>query len=462
MRAPVSSSGSLELFGIEVALRVQQRDATTRHDSLLERRPGRLQGVLDAVLFLLHLGLGGGADLDHGDAAGQLGEPLLELLAIEVGVGVLDLLFDLVDPPLDVLGIAGAVDDRRRVLGDDDATRLAELGELGVLQFEAHLLGDHLAAGEDADVLEHPLAAVAEARRFHRDAGEGAAQLVDHQGREALALDVLGDDQQRLAALHDLLEHRQDVADGADFLVGDEDVGVLQHRLHAVLVGDHVRGDVALVELHPLGELQLHAEGLALLDVDDAVFADFLDRVGDHVADLVVGGGDGRHAGDLLLAGDLLGLLLAQVLDDLVDRLLDPAAQGQRVGAGGDVLEALADDDLGQQGRRRGAVAGHVVGRRGDLADELGALVLEDVLDLDLTGDRDAVVGDRRRAELFVEHDVTAFRAKRHLDRVGDGVDAGLQRPPCLLVELQLLVSHLVSVLLGLSKSCWRGSAELG
>ena len=218
--------------------------------------------------------------------------------------------------------------------------------------------------------------------------------------------------------------------------------------------------DVALVELHPLGELQLHAEGLALLDVDDAVFADLLDRVGDHVADLVVGGGDGGDAGDLLLAGDLLGLLLAQVLDDLVDGLLDAAAQGQRVGAGGHVLQALADDDLGQQGRRRGAVAGDVVGRRGDLADELGALVLEDVLDLDLAGDGDAVVGDRRRAELFVEHDVAAFRAEGDLDRVGDGVDAGLQGPPCLLAVLQLLVSHLFSVLLGSSKSGGRGSSR--
>ena len=214
--------------------------------------------------------------------------------------------------------------------------------------------------------------------------------------------------------------------------------------------------DVALVELHPLGELQLHAEGLAFLDVDDAVLADLLDRVGNHVADLIVTGGDGGDTGDLLLAGDLLGLLLAQGLDHVFDRGLDPAAQGQRVGAGGDVLEALADDDLGQQGRRRGAVTGDVVGRRGDLADELGALVLEDVLDLDLAGDGDAVVGDRRRAELFVEHDVTALRAEGDLDRVGNSVDAGLQGPPCFLAELQLLMSHVFSVLLGSSKS-WLG-----
>src|SRR5204863_1864921 len=98
-------------------------------------------------------------------------------------------------------------------------------------------------------------------------------------------------------------------------------------------------------------------------------------------------------------------------------------------------------------GRRRGAVAGHIVGRRSNLAHELCALVLEDVLDLDLTSDRDTVVGDGRRAELLVEHDVPAFRAKSDLDRVGEDVDAALERAPGVLAELQLLVSHSVCFL---------------
>ena len=89
--APVASSASRS-FEVDRVLGVQQRDAAARDDALLERRAGRLQGVLDAVLLLLHLGLGGGADLDHRDAAGELRQPLLELLAVEVGVGVLDLL----------------------------------------------------------------------------------------------------------------------------------------------------------------------------------------------------------------------------------------------------------------------------------------------------------------------------------------------------------------------------------
>ena len=329
-------------------------------------------------------------------------------------------------------------------LSIDDLAGLAELRELRVLELEAHLLGDDLAAGEDRDVLEHPLAAVTEARRLDGDGGEDAAELVDDDRRERLALDVLGHDQERPAGLDDLLEHREEVLDRADLLVGDQDVRVVEHGLHALGVGDHVRREVALVELHALGELELEAEGLPLLDVHDAVLADLLDRVGDHVADLALARRDRGDPGDVLLAGHLDRLLL-QVLDDRLDGLLDAALEPHRVRAGGDVLQALADDRLGEHGRGRRAVTGDVVGRRGDLADELRALVLERVLDLDLAGDGDAVVRDRRRAELLVEHDVAALRAERHLDRVGEGVDPTLERAARVLVELQLLVSHISS-----------------
>ena len=82
----------------------EQGGAATGDHTLLDRRTSGRDGVLDAVLLLLELDLGGRADLDDGDAAGQLGEALLELLAVPVRVGVLDLGLDLVDPALDVLG----------------------------------------------------------------------------------------------------------------------------------------------------------------------------------------------------------------------------------------------------------------------------------------------------------------------------------------------------------------------
>ena len=199
MFAPVASSPSRSSLSRR-RLRVQQGDAAAGDDALLDRSLGRLDGVLDAVLLLLELDLGGRADLDDRHAAGELRQPLLELLAVVVGVGLLDLGLDLVDPALDLLLVAAALDDRGLVLGDDDLARRAEQVEARVLELEADLLGDDLAAGEDGDVLQHGLAAVAEPGGLHRDGLERAADLVDDQRGQGLALDVLGDDDQRLAA----------------------------------------------------------------------------------------------------------------------------------------------------------------------------------------------------------------------------------------------------------------------
>jgi hypothetical protein len=68
----------------------------------------------------------GSADLDDRDATGELGHTLVQLLLVEVGVGVLDLALDLGDALLDGLLGASAVDDRGVVLGDLDGLGAAE------------------------------------------------------------------------------------------------------------------------------------------------------------------------------------------------------------------------------------------------------------------------------------------------------------------------------------------------
>ena len=112
-----------------------------------------------------------------------------------------------------------------------------------------------------------------------------AAELVDHQRRQGLALDVLGDDQQRLARWADLLQQRNQVADVADLLLVDQDQGVLQQAVHLRRAVDEVGREVALVELHPLDDLVGGLGGLAFLDGDHAVLADLLHRLGQQVAD---------------------------------------------------------------------------------------------------------------------------------------------------------------------------------
>ena len=72
---------AFELELVERRDRLQERRAAAGDEAFLDGRTGRREGILDAVLLLLELDLGGRADLDHGDATGQLGKALLELLA---------------------------------------------------------------------------------------------------------------------------------------------------------------------------------------------------------------------------------------------------------------------------------------------------------------------------------------------------------------------------------------------
>jgi hypothetical protein len=296
------------------------------------------------------------------------------------------------------------------------------------------LLRDDLAAGQDRHVGEHGLAAVTEARGLDGDGLEGAADLVDDQGGQGLALDVLGDHGERLAALHDLLQQREQVLDGRDLGGDQEDVGVLELGLHALGVGHEVGRDVALVEAHALGELQLQPEGVALLDGDDAFLADLVHGLGDQLADGRVGRGDRGGGRDLLLGLDLLGGL-QQLRGDGLDGLLDAALERHRVRARGHVAQALADQRLGEHGGGGGAVTRDVVGLLRDFLDELGPDLLPRVLELDLLGDAHTIVGDGGRTPLLLQDDVAAARAERHLDGVGEGVHAALEPAARLLVE---------------------------
>jgi hypothetical protein len=176
-----------------------------------------------------------------------------------------------------------------------------------------------------------------------------------------------------------------------------------------------------------------------LLDGDDAVLADLLERLGDHRADLLVGRGDRGDVGDRGRVGvDLLRLLL-QVLDRGGDRVLDAALQDHRVRAGRDVAQAFADHRPCENGRGRRAVTGDVVGLLRDLLDELRTDLLVRVLEVDLLGDGDTVVGDGRRAPLLLEDDVAALRAERDADGVGELVHSRLERAPGVLVVGDLL-----------------------
>ena len=88
---------TVELQVGERCLRTEQRNTTTRDDTLFDRRTRGVQRILDESLLLFHLGLGRGTHVDDRNTTGELREPLLELLTVVVRRALVDRDADLLD-----------------------------------------------------------------------------------------------------------------------------------------------------------------------------------------------------------------------------------------------------------------------------------------------------------------------------------------------------------------------------
>src|SRR5690606_19739903 len=95
-----------------------------------------------------------------------------------------------------------------------------------------------------------------------------------------------------------------------------------------------------------------------------------------------------------------------------------------------------------QNGGRGGAVTGDVVRLGRDLADHLGAHVLELVLKLDLLGDRHTVLRGAGGTERLLDDDVATLGAERHFHSVREDVYAAHHALTRICSELDLFGCH--------------------
>src|SRR5579862_8969724 len=429
-------------FGLHLVERcgaTRQSNSAARDNSLFHGCARRMHCIFHAGFLFLHFGFGCGADFNDGYATDQFRQPLLQLLAVVVAGGLVDLAANFFHAAFDLSVLAFAFDDGRVVLVDGDLLGLAEVGDLNVLELDAEIFGDGLAAGQDRDILQHRLATIAEARSLDGRDLQRATQLVDDERSKRFAFHVLCDDEQRLAGLGNLLEQREQVFHRADLLFVDQDVGVLDGDFHALGIGDEVGREISTIKLHSLDNFELSLESLRLFNGDDAVFADLLHRFGNDLADgLVVVGGDGTDLRDHAVIVDGLRQLVEFAIDaiaffvelagDDLNGLLDAALQGHWIGTGSDGLDAFAEDSLGEDGGGGGAVAGDVGSLGSDFTNHLGAHVLQAVLQFDFLCHGDAVFSDGRRTEFLLDDYVAALGAECDLHGIGQKVDAAEDR----------------------------------
>src|SRR3954470_11705520 len=258
----------------------QKGHAAAGQNAFLNGRTRCVERVFNAGLFLLHVRFARCANRDDRDAARELGEPFLQLLAIVVARRSFDALTNLLDALLHVFALPGALDDRRVILADRDLLGAAELLKRDVLELLAEVFADHGSAGERRDVGQHCLAAITKAGRLHGTHVEHAAELIDDERRERLAFDILSDDHERLPLLARLFQNWEHLAEIADLLFVDQDVCVFENALHGCRLVDEVWRQVALVELHAFDELERGLHRLAFFDGDDAILTDLFHRVG--------------------------------------------------------------------------------------------------------------------------------------------------------------------------------------
>ena len=244
--------------------------------------------VFHAVLLFLHFDFGGTANLDHGHAAGQLGAALFELLAVIVRRGGFDLCVDGVHAVLDRCGITRTIDDGGVVLVDRDALGFTEHVQRDVLELDAEIFADHFAVRQNGDILQHGLAAIAEARCLDGCNLQAAAQLVHDERGQSLTLDIFRDDQQRTPGLYHGFQNGKHRLQVGQLLLEDQDVRIVELDRHLLTVGDEVWREIAAIELHAFDDIDLELESLGFFHGDRRVMTNLVHGFGQLLADFLV------------------------------------------------------------------------------------------------------------------------------------------------------------------------------
>ncbi len=194
----------------------------------------------------------------------------LELLTIVVGGGISDFSADGLDAALDFGSLASTVNDGGVLFVDDNALTRAEVVDSEAFHLDAEVFGNNLATGEDSEVFQHGLAALAETGSLDSDNVQGAAQTVDNQSCQSFTFDVFSDDHQRLGHLGALLENGQELFHVGDFGFLDQDEGLFHFAGHTLGIGNEVRREVTTVELHTFDDVEGSVQAFGFFNSDDA------------------------------------------------------------------------------------------------------------------------------------------------------------------------------------------------
>ena len=113
-----------------------------------------------------------------------------------------------------------------------------------------------------------------------------------------------------------------------------KDGRVFENGNHLFLVSYKIRGEVTVIELHTVYDIENGFCSVGFLDSDNTVRTNLVHGIGDHITDFGIAvSGDGTNLGDGLLIVYLNGILI-ELIDDSGNSFIDSALHFGRIGAG--------------------------------------------------------------------------------------------------------------------------------
>ena len=199
--------GRLNLF--QSLGRIQQSRAAAGNDAFLDRGARSVQRVVNTVFLFLDFNFGRTADFQHGNPAGQLAQTFLQLLAVIIGSRLFDFFFNLRLACFNRRFVAGTVNNRRIIFGNDNPLGRTQHINCRILKLHTQLFGNNLSAGQNCQILQNSLSSVAKAWSLNRADFQAASDTIDNQRRQSFAVNIFRYDKQCAAGLQNSFQYRQ-------------------------------------------------------------------------------------------------------------------------------------------------------------------------------------------------------------------------------------------------------------
>ena len=414
---------------------MQKSRTATGNDSFGHSSASSVQSVFDTEFLIFQFRFRSGTNFDNGNTAREFSQTFLKFFLVELGSRFRNLGTDGSNTVSNGLFVTSTINDGSKVLGYTDLAAGTKISNCSAVELTANFFTDNRRTRQGCNILKHSLATITKARSLDGNSLKGATESVHNECSQGFTFDIFSNDQEFTALLYHFFKNRHDVLDHSDFTVRNEDVRIGKNGFHLVRIRNHIRGNIAAVELHPFNGFKGGFHGLGFFNGDDAIVADFFHSISNQATDFRVTSRNGSNLCFFFLGADRLGIFL-ELLDEAVRCFLDASLEDHGVSTGNHVLHAFMNDGLSKKGSRRGPVTSNIVGLGCHFTNKSSPHVFKRIFQFNVLSNGYTIIGDGRGTEFLFKDNVAALGPQGNFYSISQFIDAAFQTTTCFFIKL--------------------------